>query len=203
MCETDFVVHVCLLTSWGIKEPEDHEKDPLISRDAIYHASTVLMPDEHSVASAYQDAIDDLDRKKRPKSGSSVSITTSSSTSLLPTHTDSTTSLLPGNNAKVPPPQAKPKNTVSRQADIKTLQSDYYRSFRTQILLLWIVANGALVITISSDQLEPYLVLADGSNLYVTIVVWIITVGATGRFLGSMVYLLGWIWQKIGQLKRP
>lgn len=161
------------------------------------------MPDEHSVASSYQDAIDDLDRKKRPKSGSSVSLATSSSTSLLPTHTDSTTSLLRGNNAKVPPPQAKPKKTVSRQADIKTLQSDYYRSFRTQILLLWIVANGALVITISSDQLEPYLVLKDGSNLYVTIVVWIITVGATGRFLGSVVYLLGWIWQTIGQFKRP
>ncbi|KAF9385244.1 Chitin synthase, class 2 [Podila verticillata] len=186
--------------NWGIKEPEDHEKDPLISRDAIYHASTVSMPDDHSVASAYQDAIDDLDRKKRPKSGSSVSLATSSSTSLLPTHTNSTASLLPGSNTKAPP---KPKKTVSRQDDIKTLQSDYYRSFRTQILLLWIVANGALVITISSDQLEPYLVLNDGSNLYVTIVVWIITVGATGRFLGSVVYLLGWIWQKIGQLKSP
>lgn len=172
----------------------------MISRDAIYHASTVLMPDEHSVASAYQDAIDDLDRKKRPKSGSSVSLATSSSTSLLPTHTDSTTALLPGNNIKAPP---KPKKSVSRQDDIKTMQSDYYRSFRTQILLLWIVANGALVITISSDQLEPYLVLNDGSNLYVTIVVWIITIGATGRFLGSVVYLLGWIWQKIGQLKSP
>ncbi|ORZ26960.1 chitin synthase-domain-containing protein [Lobosporangium transversale] len=138
--------------NWGIKEPEDHEKDPLISRDAIYHASTVLMPDEQYVSSAYQDAIDDLDRKKRPKSIASVS----------------TSTLLP---------------------------SDYYRTFRTRILLLWIVVNGALVITISSDQLAPYLVLKDGSNLYVIIIVWTITIGATGRFLGSLVYLIGWIWQ--------
>jgi chitin synthase len=80
------------------------------------------------------------------------------------------------------------------------MQSDYYTTFRTRILLLWIVANGALVITISADQLAPYLTLDDGSNLYVTIVVWIITVGATGRFLGSLVYLLGWIWQFFRQL---
>ncbi|KAI8361381.1 chitin synthase-domain-containing protein [Mortierella sp. GBAus27b] len=154
--------------NWGIKEPEDHEKDPLISRDAIYHASIVHLPDEHSVSSAYQDAIDALDRKRRMANGST------------------------------PPPKANKK--VERKDDVKTMQSDYYRSFRTKILLFWIVVNGALVITISSDQLAPYLVLRDGSNLYVTIIVWIITIGATGRFLGSIVYLLGWIWQLIRQL---
>ncbi|KAG0338915.1 Chitin synthase, class 2 [Podila humilis] len=194
--------------NWGIKEPDDHDKDPMISRDAIYHASTVVMPDEHSVASSYQDALDDLDRKKRPKydSSTSLALTSSSSTSLLPTHSDSATSLLVKKQHPSQPPQSQSKKTlvpVSRKADIKTLQADYYRSFRTQILLLWIVANGALVITISSDQLEPSLVLSDGSNLYVTIVVWIITVGAAGRFLGSVAYLLGWIWQRIGQFRTP
>ncbi|KAF9425356.1 Chitin synthase, class 2 [Podila epigama] len=204
--------------NWGIKEPEDLEKDPLISRDAIYHASTVLMPDEHSVASSYQDAIDDLERKKRPRSSLGLSLvpsvslgSSSSSSSLLPIHhTDATSSLLSGNRrgqSKEAASRAEtsiPKKTVARRnADIKTLQSDYYRSFRTQILILWIVANGALVITISSDQLEPYLMLKDGSNLYVTIILWTITVGATGRFLGSVVYLLGWIWQKLSQLRSP
>ncbi|KAG0200523.1 Chitin synthase, class 2 [Mortierella sp. GBA30] len=163
--------------NWGIKELEDHEKDPLISRDAIYHASTVLMPDEQSVASAYQDALDDLDRKKRPRSSISGS-----------------SSILPRTS------QDLPKSRVVRKDDIKTMQADYYRSFRTQILLLWIVVNGALVIAISSDQLAPYLTLSDGSNLYVTIVVWIITLGATGRFFGSVVYLAGWIWQRLRQL---
>ncbi|KAI1294485.1 hypothetical protein EDD11_008122, partial [Mortierella claussenii] len=157
---------------WGIKEPEDLEKDPLISRDAIYHASTVLMPDEHSVTSAYQDAIDDLDRKKRPKSTASAA--SSSSSTLLPLHSDSSlASLLPQSNTSAnssPPKSSGSKARVVRRDDIKTMQSDYYRSFRTQILLLWIVVNGALVITISSDQLAPYLVLKDGSNLYVTII---------------------------------
>lgn len=180
--------------SWGIKEPEDHEKDPLISRDAIYHASTVLMPDERSVAASYQDALDDLDRKKRPKNFLSTS-----STSILPLHSDSSSSLLP---QPITSEKARPKGTATRprRDDIKTMQSDYYTTFRTRILLLWIVANGALVITVSADQLAPYLTLDDGSNLYVTIVVWIITVGATGRFLGSLVYLLGWIWQFFRQL---
>lgn len=181
--------------NWGIKEPEDHEKDPLISRDAIYHASTVLMPDERSVAASYQDALDDLDRKKRPKTSLSTP-----STSILPLHSGSlSSSLLP---QPVTSEKTKPKGTVARprRDDIKTMQSDYYTTFRTRILLLWIVANGALVITVSADQLAPYLTLNDGSNLYVTIVVWIITVGATGRFLGSLVYLLGWIWQFFRQL---
>ncbi|KAG0214021.1 Chitin synthase, class 2 [Mortierella sp. NVP41] len=183
--------------NWGIKEPEDHEKDPLISRDAIYHASTVLMPDEHSVAASYQDALDDLDRKKRPKASF---IPASSSSSLLPIHSDSSTSLLPKPATPTAGEKPKYKAAVARRDDIKTMQSDYYRTFRTRILLFWIVANGALVITISADQLAPYLTLEDGSNLYVTIVVWIITVGATGRFLGSLVYLLGRIWQFLRRL---
>ena len=194
-------------SSWGIKEPEDHEKDPMISREAIYHASTVLMPDEHYVASAYQDAIDDLDRKKRPRHSFISSVSTlgshsSSSTSLLPTHSaggpnSSSSSLVPSSTNKAKAVKAAKK----QRDDIKTLQSDYYRTFRTRILLLWIVVNGALVIAISSDQLAPFLVLQDGSNLYVTIVVWTITIGATGRFLGSLVYLLGWIWQFLRQLR--
>ncbi|KAF9204887.1 Chitin synthase, class 2 [Haplosporangium sp. Z 27] len=179
--------------NWGIKEPEDHEKDPLISRDAIYHASTVLMPDDQHVSSSYQDAIDDLDRRRRPKSSARLS----SSSSILPkAQADSAAPLLPQNTNVSNASLAK----VLRKDDIKTMQSDYYRTFRTRILLLWIVVNGALVITISSDQLEPYLILSDGSNLYVTIIVWIITIGATGRFLGSIIYLLGWIWHFLRRL---
>ncbi|KAG0057528.1 Chitin synthase, class 2 [Gryganskiella cystojenkinii] len=193
--------------NWGIKEPEDHdEKDPMISREAIYHASTVLMPDESYVASAYQDAIDDLDRRKKPRNSFITSVSTlghhsSSSTSLLPTHNNSTPAGGGGGGGggKVKP--AKVAKVAKKQRDdIKTMQSDYYRTFRTRILLLWIVVNGALVIAISSEQLSPYLVLKDGSNLYVTIVVWTITIGATGRFLGSLVYLLGWIWQFFRQI---
>ncbi|KAG0302402.1 Chitin synthase, class 2 [Dissophora globulifera] len=188
--------------NWGIKEPEDTEKDPLISRDAIYHASTVLLPDEQSVGASYQEALDNLDRKKKPKSSTPLSAFSSSSpssSSLLPVHADvhqghaaTAAPLLPNTGGGG---GSSGRSKAVSHDDIKTMQSDYYRSFRTRILLLWIVANGALVIIISSDQLAPYLVLDDGSNLYVTIVVWVITVGAAGRFLGSFVYLLGWIWQ--------
>ncbi|KAF9968915.1 hypothetical protein BGZ65_012505, partial [Modicella reniformis] len=146
--------------NWGIKELEDHEKDPLISRDAIYHASMVLMPDEHSVSSAYQDAIDTLDRKRQPKASTAPPSSISSTT-----HGNSSSSPLPPQNNSNTLYKATIKKVV-RKDDIKTMQSDYYRSFRTQILLFWIVVNGALVITISSDQLAPYLTLRDGSNLY-------------------------------------
>lgn len=176
----------------------------MVSREAIYHASTALMPDEHYVDSAYQDAIDDLDKRKKPRHSfiSSVSNLShnhsspiSSSTSLLPTHNGPPTRVSDSKS------KAAAKVAKKQQDDIKTMQSDYYRTFRTRILLFWIVANGALVIAISSDQLAPFLVLKDGSNLYVTIVVWTVTIGATGRFLGSLVYLLGWIWQFVRRLR--
>ncbi|KAF9582563.1 Chitin synthase, class 2 [Lunasporangiospora selenospora] len=191
--------------NWGIKEPEDHDKDPLIGRDAIYHASTVMMPDDQYVSMAYQEAIDNLERKRKPRTSI---ISTSSSSSLLPTHTDGSTNLLldgsPGSgaNAQQSGSPAKKAKMTTRNVDIKTMQSDYYQSFRTRILVLWIVVNGALVIAISSDEVAPYLTLKDGSNLYVTIVVWTITIGATGRFLGSLAYLIGWVWQFFQRLRQ-
>ncbi|KAG0228417.1 Chitin synthase, class 2 [Actinomortierella wolfii] len=99
--------------------------------------------------------------------------------------------------AKLDKLTTKKKNSYRYRTDLVTLQSDFYQRFRTRILLLWIIANGALVISITADELAPYLILEDGSNLYVTLVVWIITAGAAGRFFGTVAYLLGWVWYLI------
>ncbi|KAF9167103.1 Chitin synthase, class 2 [Actinomortierella ambigua] len=219
--------------SWGIKAKEDPDKDPLIHRTEIYHASTVHVPDEQSVDASYEEACEDLHIHDLHKFR-----LFSSPASILPLHhsnhrnsspnnngSSSTTSLItssstpsPSKAAKIPKETkdakkarlqrekeqakqvkltTKKHNSYRYRTDLETLQSDFYQRFRTRILLLWIIANGALVIAITADELAPYLILEDGSNLYVTLIVWIITAGAAGRFFGTVAYLLGWAYYLI------
>lgn len=88
---------------------------------------------------------------------------------------------------------------------------DYYRLFRTWLVLLWILSNAILVIVISSTQVADLLTSAlpedalkegdigeDGKNLFVTnryfsFILWSIAGLALIRFLGSVVYLGQWI----------
>ncbi|KAF9970998.1 Chitin synthase, class 2 [Actinomortierella ambigua] len=210
--------------SWGIKAKEDPDKDPLIHRTEIYHASTVHVPDEQSVESSYEEACENLrihDLQKFRLFSSPASIlplhhsnnkTSASKQKSSTTGPKSNASGVPSSSAKAKKPKeskdekkarllrekeqaklakltTKKQNSYRYRTDLETLQSDFYQRFRTRILLLWIIANGALVISITADELAPYLILEDGSNLYVTLVVWIVTAGAAGRFFGTVAYL--------------
>jgi chitin synthase len=71
-------------------------------------------------------------------------------------------------------------------------QDDYYRNFRTRVVLAWIFSNGALVavITSTSDTLAKILTEQQRSNLYMAFILWSVAGLAFFRFIGSMLYLL-------------
>jgi len=69
---------------------------------------------------------------------------------------------------------------------------DYYKAFRTRVLLVWILTNAALVaaITNSSETLTQLLPQQDRSNLYMAFILWSIVGLAAFRFFGSCIYQL-------------
>jgi len=74
-------------------------------------------------------------------------------------------------------------------------QDDYQRSFRTTLVLWWILSNAVLIAIISSDQLKPWLVVTseDGNltNYYLTGIFWSVAGLSAVRFIGALGYLLG------------
>ncbi|KAF9159647.1 Chitin synthase, class 2 [Actinomortierella ambigua] len=83
--------------------------------------------------------------------------------------------------------QKKPEVHQSRSAATK--QDDYYRNFRTRLVLAWMGSNGLLVAGISSTRLQDTLTLADGSNAYLAAIMWSVFGLSFFRFMGSITYL--------------
>ncbi|GBC08513.1 hypothetical protein RclHR1_08180007 [Rhizophagus clarus] len=71
-------------------------------------------------------------------------------------------------------------------------QDDYYKGFRTRVVLFWILSNGALVagITNASDTLNHMFPEERRSNNYMAFILWSVAGLAAFRFFGSCVYLL-------------
>ncbi|CAJ0870089.1 11079_t:CDS:2 [Entrophospora sp. SA101] len=71
-------------------------------------------------------------------------------------------------------------------------QDDYYKSFRTRVVLLWILSNGAMVaiITNASSTLNSISTSTDRANSYMAFVLWSVAGLAAFRFMGSCTYLL-------------
>jgi chitin synthase len=73
--------------------------------------------------------------------------------------------------------------------DAKTKQEDYYRSFRTRLVLSWIISNLALVLAITNTSV----VTADAnvrSAAYLGFVLWSVAGLSLIRFTGSTLYLI-------------
>ncbi|RIB17802.1 Glycosyltransferase Family 2 protein [Gigaspora rosea] len=71
-------------------------------------------------------------------------------------------------------------------------QEDYYKAFRTQVVLAWTISNAALVaaITNASTTLNSILPQQKRSNDYMAFILWSVTGLAAFRFIGSCTYLL-------------
>lgn len=71
-------------------------------------------------------------------------------------------------------------------------QDDYYKSFRTRVVLFWILCNGAMVagITNGSSTLNSISTSEDRANNYMAYVLWSVAGLAAFRFMGSCTYLL-------------
>jgi chitin synthase len=71
-------------------------------------------------------------------------------------------------------------------------QDDYYKGFRTRVVLFWILSNGALVagITNASETLNNMFPEEERSNNYMAFILWSVAGLAAFRFMGSCIYLL-------------
>ncbi|CAO3598922.1 unnamed protein product [Absidia cylindrospora] len=86
--------------------------------------------------------------------------------------------------------QQKAKEERQRR-DPKTKQEDYYRSFRTKLVVCWLITNLVLVALICSADNAGYLGSFDTkTNYYMTVILWMVVLLAAVRFLGSCAYLV-------------
>jgi chitin synthase len=99
---------------------------------------------------------------------------------------------------------ATPPPKETSKPDAKTAQEDYYKQFRTNIVLAWLLTNGALVAVISSTQFATLLSPADlrqlpgqassqnffVSNKFFAFVLYSVAALALVRFIGSFIYIM-------------
>lgn len=66
------------------------------------------------------------------------------------------------------------------------LQEDYYRSVRTYMVVIWMVANAILAMTVS----EAYGIHDVGDNFYLSFILWSVAVLAVFRAIGSTTFAI-------------
>ncbi|CAG8493588.1 14834_t:CDS:2 [Funneliformis mosseae] len=86
----------------------------------------------------------------------------------------------------------RPEEVVQHRSQSEK-QDDYYKAFRTQVVLFWILSNAALVAGITNASNSINTIFAEQyerSNIYMAFVLWSVTGLAAFRFMGSCTYLL-------------
>ncbi|KAJ3414646.1 Chitin synthase, class 2 [Chytridiales sp. JEL 0842] len=96
----------------------------------------------------------------------------------------------------------QPRPDEKKKRDAKTKQEDYFKNFRTQVIVWWMLSNGILVILFTSDFFSSKIFAAfngnyeqlrqNGQNIngYLTFIFWSNVFLSGFRFLGSLVYLV-------------
>ncbi|KAI8082981.1 chitin synthase 1 [Halteromyces radiatus] len=75
--------------------------------------------------------------------------------------------------------------------DPKTKQEDYYRAFRTKLVICWLITNLILVALIcSADNAGFFGSFDQKTNYYMLVILWMVVILAAFRFLGSCFYLI-------------
>ncbi|ORX58779.1 chitin synthase 2 [Hesseltinella vesiculosa] len=75
--------------------------------------------------------------------------------------------------------------------DAKTKQEDYYKAFRTRLVLAWILSNMLLVLAITNtSSLWSKQYVADRVNYYMGALLWSVAGLAAFRFIGACLYLV-------------
>jgi len=81
-----------------------------------------------------------------------------------------------------------------KHRDTATKREDYYKGFRTRLVLTWMFTNAALVIVFTSDFMSwlsfRKVGANDDFNPYLTFVFWTVAGMSAFRFMGSLSYLL-------------
>lgn len=85
--------------------------------------------------------------------------------------------------------QTKPP-AEEEHCDPQTKQLDYYRTFRTRIVLTWIISNLALVVAITNSAFDGIGSFDTRSMIYLGFILWSVAALSLFRFLGSCTYLI-------------
>jgi chitin synthase len=78
----------------------------------------------------------------------------------------------------------------AQKRDAKTKQEDYYKAFRTRLVLLWCASNGLLVGAVTSLGVLGFGSFEERSKVYLGFVLWSVAFLAAFRFVGSVAYIL-------------
>lgn len=78
---------------------------------------------------------------------------------------------------------------VFMQPPRKHDKEDYYRSFRTYLVLAWIGCNALLIALVTSTQYDTLYSDSTGTT-YMAFILWANAGLAVFRFMGSIMYLL-------------
>lgn len=80
---------------------------------------------------------------------------------------------------------------VKQSRDPKTKQEDYYRAFRTRLVLSWIISNLILVVIITNVTAFGWLGTYETRSAgYLGFILWSVAALAAVRFIGSTLYLI-------------
>jgi chitin synthase len=100
---------------------------------------------------------------------------------------------------------SKPRPKDKQKRDEETKQSDYYRSFRSRVVLFWLISNLALIVGIMYSNSGIEGISLQGAetrtNIYLqismslfasllTLVLWSVAGLAAFRFIGAITYLI-------------
>ncbi|KAJ3068560.1 Chitin synthase, class 2, partial [Quaeritorhiza haematococci] len=97
------------------------------------------------------------------------------------------------------------KPTNEQKRDAKTKTDDYFKLFRTRLVLLWILCNGVLIVVFTNQKLVAKMFpnrRAGNVNPYLTFLFWSVAGLSAVRFVFSMVYLVLWWVDKVRDATR-
>ncbi|KAG0053772.1 Chitin synthase, class 1 [Gryganskiella cystojenkinii] len=79
---------------------------------------------------------------------------------------------------------------VKQKRDAKTKQEDYYKAFRSRLVVLWCATNALLVSVVSYDGSSKSEAYIGRSQAYLAFVLWSVAFLSAFRFVGSVVYIV-------------
>jgi chitin synthase len=96
---------------------------------------------------------------------------------------------------------AEPRPKENRKRDAKTKMEDYFKNFRTRVVLCWLFSNLLVIVALSNtavlDAIQQPLLLnpndaasKTGSNVFLQFIFWSVFGLAIIRFIGSITYLV-------------